>query len=193
MKNSEFYLNAYEKYGISARGLNWNSDASQKIRFEVITYFIQNELSSCSVVDAGCGFADLYLFWEEKGLRPKSYIGIDSVQNSINISKKRLKKFPSCSFTCRDILKDELYLADWYIASGSLNVLSDFDTWLFLEKILSYSKKGIIFNILKGEKKSETFNYQNRENIIQFAKEKDLKIRVIEDYLKNDMSIEIRK
>ena len=142
---------------MSARGLNWSSEDSQKIRFEVITCFLRDELLRCSVVDAGCGFGDLYLFWIEKGLHVKSYIGIDSVQNSIDISKKRLKKYPNCNFTCRDILKDKLYKADWYIASGSLNILSEFDTWLFLEKIISYSKKGVIFNVLKGDKKKSKF------------------------------------
>jgi len=193
MTNQQFYKSAYKKYGATARGLNWNSVDSQRIRFEVLTDFLKDELRVSSVVDAGCGFGDLYLYWMEKGLHVESYIGIDSVQNSIDIAKKRLKKYPNCSFTCRDILRDALHKVDWYIASGSLNILSSFDTWLFLEKMLLYSKKGVVFNILSGDKKSATFNYQTKENMIEFAKNKGFSLDIIEDYLENDMSIKISK
>ncbi len=190
MENLEFYQNAYRKYGISAQGLNWSSEESQKVRFEVITYFLKDELPRCSIVDAGCGFGDLYFYWQENGLHVKSYMGIDSVKNSIQICTKRL---PKISFTCKDILKDDLPHADWYIASGTLNILNDFQTWLFLEKILDHSYKGIVFNVLEGSKESENFNYQKKEDIIEFAKSKGFTCRVKTDYLKNDVTVEIRK
>jgi len=190
VQNQDFYSSAYKKYGISARGLNWSGKDSQYIRFEVITDILKDELSTCSIVDAGCGFGDLYLFWQKTGLHVKSYVGIDSMQNSIKICQERL---PKTSFTCKDILKDELPCADWYVASGTLNILNDFQTWLFLEKILAYSRKGIVFNILEGSKKSKNFNYQKKEDIITFAKSKDLTCKLKNGYLKNDMTVEIRK
>jgi len=190
MNNSTFYQKAYKRHGISARGLNWNSEESQKIRFEIICDLLKDEISSNFIVDAGCGFGDFYMFLEEKKLIPKHYIGIDCIRDFIDISKQRL---PHTIFTCRDILKDELIYADWYIASGSLNILSSFNTWMFLEKMLLYSRKGIVFNILIGDKNSKNFNYQKKEDIIQFAKKKRYKIRVIEGYLPNDISVEIKK
>jgi len=190
LDNLEFYQNAHKKHGISAQGLNWSSYESQKVRFEVITSLLKDELSRCSIVDAGCGFGDLYFYWQENGLHVKSYVGIDSVKNSIQICTERL---PKISFTCKDILKDDLPCADWYIASGTLNILNDFQTWLFLQKILSHSKKGIVFNALEGSKKSENFNYQKKEDIIAFAKSKGFTCRLINDYLKNDITVEIRK
>ena len=190
IKNQDFYQEAYKKHGITARGLNWNSVESQKIRFDVITSFLKDELSTCSIVDAGCGFGDLYFYCQENGLHVKSYVCVDSVKNSIQICAERL---PDISFTCKDVLKDDLPYADWYIASGTLNILNDFQTWLFLEKILAHSNKGIVFNILEGNKKSENFNYQKKEDIITFAKSKGFTCRLRNDYLKNDMTVEIRK
>jgi len=190
VNNLNFYHKAYKKYGISAKGLNWNSEDSQNIRFEVLTSFLKDEIPSISIVDAGCGFGDFYLFLEQQNLLPKRYVGVDCMPDFIRIAQKRV---PDVTFTCRDILKDELIYADWYVASGSLNVLSAFDTWMFLEKMLAYSKKGIVFNILEGDKKSENFNYQKKQDIINFAKRKKYKIRVKEGYLPNDISVEIRK
>lgn len=193
LENYAFYLSAYKKHGLTARGLNWNSKFSQDIRFKIITSLIHEELSTCSVVDAGCGFGDLYLFWRKNNLHVSQYIGIDSVSNSIILCKKRLKNFTNCTLTCRDILKDKLPYADWYIASGTLNILGDFNTWLFLEQMLNYSKKGIVFNILEGDRKSENFNYQKKESIEKFFKQKGFKIDIITGYLENDMTIKVTK
>lgn len=190
LDNLDFYKKAYDKYGISAKGVNWTDEDSQKIRFEVLAAFLKDEIKESSVVDAGCGFGDFYFFLKNQNLTPKRYIGIDSIQEFIDISKQRI---PNASFTCRDILRDELVYADWYVASGSLNILSSFETWLFLEKILFYSKKGVVFNILEGDKKSKNFNYQKKKDIIKFAKQKNYKIRVVQEYLPNDISVEIRK
>jgi SAM-dependent methyltransferase len=190
MVNRTFYLKAYKKYGITARGLNWNDKESQYIRFEIILEFLKDEISKSSLVDAGCGFGDFYLFLQEKNLLPKSYVGIDCMQDFIDIAKQKL---PHCAFTCRDILKDELVYADWYVASGSLNILNSFETWIFLEKMLMYAKKGVVFNILEGDKRSENFNYQKKEDIIAYVRSKGFSCKLKSNYLKNDITVEIRK
>ncbi len=190
INNEKFYIKAYEKYGLSAQGVNWNSKKSQDIRFEVITEILGKDIAKSKIVDAGCGFGELYAYWADRGICPKRYVGLDCVENSIDIAKKR---FADLSFICRDVLKDELPLADWYVASGSLNILSSFDTWLFLEKILENSKKGIVFNILQGYVKSKNFNYQSKDDIKDFAKQKGLEYFIVDGYLKNDMTVKIIK
>jgi SAM-dependent methyltransferase len=193
LNNEKFYTNAYEKHGISAQGVNWNSKESQEIRFGAITDLLGDELLTCSVVDAGCGFGEFYLFSKELDFTPCSYIGLDCVQSSVDICLKRFEYVQNCYFTCKDILKDEIPRADWYIASGSLNILSSFDTWLFLEKMLENSRKGIVFNVLQGYVRSKNFNYQNKEDMKDFAKSKNLDIVIVDGYLKNDMTIRMIK
>ncbi len=190
INNKNFYQKAYEKYGITAQGVNWSSKESQVVRFGVITEILGKDIAKSEIVDAGCGFGELCAYWADKKIYPKEYTGLDCVQNSIDIAQKR---FPKLSFTCRDVLKDELPLADWYVASGSLNILSSFDTWLFLEKILESSRKGIVFNILQGYIKSENFNYQSKDDIKEFAKLKNLDYFIIDGYLKNDMTTRMMK
>lgn len=190
LDNKTFYHNAFKKHGINARGLNWNSKESQEIRFGVLTRLLQEELATCSVVDAGCGFADLYLYWEHLGLRPQSYIGIDCFEKFIKIAKKRV---PQATFLHKDILMDDLPEANWYVASGSLNILGDFDTWLFLEKMLGFASCGIVFNILEGRRQDSNFNYKSKEEIVRFAQQKDVDIEIIQGYLPRDMSIKLIK
>ncbi len=190
INNEDFYQKAYKKHGITAQGVNWSSKESQVVRFGVITEILRRNIQKSEIVDAGCGFGELYAYWTDRGICPRKYVGLDCVQNSIDIAQKR---FPKLSFTCRDVLKDELPSADWYVASGSLNILSSFDTWLFLEKILESSRKGIVFNILQGYVKSENFNYQSKEDIKEFAKQKGLGYFIVDGYLKNDMTVKVSK
>ena len=193
LDNKRFYLGAYKRYGISAKGLNWNSKESQEIRFEIITSFIRDELEKSSILDVGCGFGDIILFWQKRGIKPREYIGIDSVEKFVKISTKRFSSLDFVKILHRDILIDNIPRSDWLIASGSLNILSEFDSWFFIERMLEYSKRGVVFNILKGEKKSENFNYKTREEMEEFLISKDLKFEIVEGYLPNDMSIKVYK
>jgi SAM-dependent methyltransferase len=190
ISNHTFYKTSYKKYGLSARGLNWNSEENQEIRFQVLSDFLAGDIATSSIVDAGCGFGDLYLYWQKMGIKPKSYVGIDSFEKFISLASQRVS---NVAFLKKDVLKDTLPLADWYVASGSLNILSSFDTWLFLEKMLLHSHKGIVFNILSGERKSEVFNYKTKKEIVEFAKQKSFTCKIVEGYLPNDMSIKIVK
>jgi len=190
INNQTFYKTSFKKYGISPRGLSWNSKENQEVRFEAITKLLQKEIQKSCIVDAGCGFGDLYLYWQSLGIKPKNYTGIDSFAKFISIASQRVS---NVAFLKKDILKDSLPMADWYVASGSLNILSDFDTWLFLENMLLHSHQGIVFNILCGEKQSEVFNYKTEDEIQEFAKRKKLTCNIITGYLKDDMSVMLQK
>ncbi|MDD3342796.1 MAG: hypothetical protein PHR87_04390 [Sulfurospirillaceae bacterium] len=93
---------------------------------------------------------------------------------------------------CKDILKEPLPFADWYVASGSLNILNDFNTWLFIEKMFLHARKGIIFNILQGKRDSSKFNYKDKEEMVNFLEEKGLEYEIIEGYLERDMTIKVK-
>ncbi len=193
LDNEKFYLSAYKKYGISAKGLNWNSKESQEKRFEIITSLLAKDLKNSSVLDVGCGFGDILTFWQMKNNLPKNYTGIDPVEKFVKTASKRFKKLKSVSFLHKSIFDKELPKATYCIASGSLNILNEFDTWLFLENMLQLSTKGIVFNILKGDKKSENFNYKTEDEMIDFFEKKGLEIVIVNDYLPNDMTIKALK
>ena len=99
--NTEFYKKSIEKYGISAQGVQWNSDYSQYKRFEILTSFIKNNIKESSIIDAGCGFAEYYNYLFDNDLKPKSYLGIDCEEQMINLASKR---FLNTTFKKKDIL-----------------------------------------------------------------------------------------
>ncbi|AXX91106.1 hypothetical protein CPU12_10400 [Malaciobacter molluscorum LMG 25693] len=184
--NHIFYKEALKEYGITARGVHWNSQFSQYVRFEVITKFINN-IKESSIADAGCGFAEYLKFLHNKDQLPKDYIGIDRENYMLEISKER---FPSYDFLQINIVKDEkLPKKDYYICSGAMNLLNQEDVYTFIFKCFSSSRKAFIFNYLKNE----TFVNVPKSNIINFCKKISRNIQIDEKYLNNDFTICLNK
>ncbi len=184
--NEKFYSSAIQKYGITPRGVHWLSKENQQIRFEVLLNMLPKDISTLTIADAGCGFADLYLYMQKKRRVPKKYIGIDSLSEMYEIASKR----SGCEVIIADITKDELPKADYYLCSGAMNVLNSFETHLFIRNCLLSAKKGFIFNILYGTKESDTYNYVSKEQIRSIASDLGIKSVIFkEGYLKADISV----
>lgn len=188
MKNNnyKFYNPAIKKYGISAKGVRWSSKYSQYKRFEVLTNFIENEIKESNIVDAGCGFAEYYNYLFDNNLKPKSYIGIDCEEEMITLASKR---FLNTSFYIKDIIKDELVFADYYICSGAMNILKKDEIFIFIKKCFEASNIGFVFNFLKNDPLTNV----NFLDILHYSKSLSKRVEIKEDYLENDISIFIKK
>ncbi|NWF66584.1 MAG: class I SAM-dependent methyltransferase [Campylobacterales bacterium] len=185
----KFYENNLLEFGANAKGVGWSSEQNQQIRFEIIYSFLE-KFSNISIVDAGCGFGDFYQFLNSKDFLC-NYIGIDKQLDFINIAKSRY----GSKFLYLNILENRLLEADFFVASGSLNLLLEDETYQFIEKCFNHSKKGFIFNLLKKNNKytSHHFNYQEPHKIASFCKQFTKKIEYIEGYIKHDFTIAMFK
>ncbi len=184
--SQSFYVSAIQKHGVTAKGLNWNSKEVQVIRFDKLLEMLPQDLSHFSIVDAGCGFGDFYLYAEKKKRLPKRYIGIDSLSDMFSIASKRTGR----EIIIADICTQKLPLASYYICSGAMNVLTDFETHLFMRNCYEASEYGFIFNILHGTKESKIYNYLSTAQIEQIAS--DLKVKRVsikDDYLDADITV----
>lgn len=184
--NEQFYISAIQKYGTTAKGVNWSSSASQKIRFKIIMEFLEKDMSKYSIIDAGCGFGDFYTYMKKKSNLPKSYIGIDALEDMYTIASETT----GCEIIIADITKDEIPSADFIVCSGALNTLKRFETHQFISKCYKSSKIGFIFNILYGDKESETYNYFTSNEIKQIVH--DLNVTRVEfkiGYYDDDITV----
>lgn len=188
--SKKFYSSAIEMYGVTAKGVNWHSKESQKIRFDIIAKLLPQELSTFTIADAGCGFGDLYHYLEKKGSLPKEYIGIDSLDEMCAITANTT----GCEVLCANICKDNLPQADFYICSGALNILEKFEVCLFIANCFQNSNIGFIFNTLFGEHASQTYNYMTPEEINSLAKELGVKKIILQDgYMSDDITVAFLK
>ncbi len=181
-----FYKSAIDMHGTTAKGVNWHSKESQRIRFDMILELLPQKLDNFTIADAGCGFGDFYFYMHKRKRVPKEYIGIDSLLDMYSIASEKTGE----NIIMADICKDELPSADYYICSGAMNVLNSFETHLFIRNCYNSCFKGFIFNILHGEKESETYNYLTTAQIEIIAKELSVrKIIFKEDYMEDDITV----
>jgi len=189
LNNNIFYLNALKKHGQNAKGLNWRNNHSQQIRFETIFYMIEEFLcDDTTLVDAGCGFGDFFLFLREKNI-DINYTGYEIVEKFVNIAKHKTNQ----DIQIKDILHDKLIEADFYIASGSLNILTRFETFLFIRRCFESSKVGFVFNLLEGDFSRDDFNFFSQSEIREFGTELGAKVTIKTGYFANDFSVLFKK
>lgn len=184
--NRLFYTNAIIEHGISAQGLRWKSTFTQYKRFEILTSFIEDNISNSSLVDAGCGFGDYISYLEKIDKTPLSYLGIDCEELMISIASKR---FPNKKFKIQNILNDNLIESDYYICSGAMNILENEEVNKFIRNCFGASKKAFIFNFLKNDPLTAI----SIDKIISYCKELTGKIIIKDNYLENDITIYLEK
>lgn len=185
--NENFYTSAIKKHGQNPKGVHWNSVHSQNTRFKVLLSYIKDE--EFSLVDAGCGFGDLYFYLQENKINFSSYKGLDLSPSMVEIAQEKTgQKIYEC-----DICKDILPKADYYVCSGAMNILTRFDTYLFIRNCYEASDKGFVFNLLMGEDDSLVYNHFYPKELQNLFDELGAKISVKKGYLKHDFTVFMQK
>jgi len=182
-----FYKASLQKYAQTPKGVQWNSLASQQIRFEALVHLLPDDLSPYTLVDAGCGFGDFYTFLQTRNKLPKKYIGIDCLDFMCSIASRNTQQ----TIIHEDILHPkQLPVADFYICSGALNTLSKFESYLFIQNCYQHAREGVVFNTLYGTKKSQTYNYLHTQDIenLQQTLQVDT-VQIYEGYIDNDITL----
>lgn len=182
-----FYHNNYDTYGISAQGVAWDSTHTQNKRFGVIASCL-GDVRGESVVDAGCGFGDLYLYLKAQGNLPKHYMGLDLCAPMVAEAKVRT----GCTIEQKDILRQRLPAADWYVASGSMNLLTRMETQLFIQRCFARSQKGFVFNLLEGREREGKFSYWKPYEILTLCRTLTPNVQIKEGYMEGDMTVVMR-
>lgn len=184
--NEVFYKNAIKKYGLTPQGVCWRSYAHQHIRFEILCELLPSNLQNYSLLDAGCGFGDLYSYLKNNHTLPKSYTGVDVVEMMCAIARKKT----GAEILHADITQTEPPVHDYILCSGALNILTPYETTAFINNCYKSAKKGFVFNALCAEKGSQTYNYLSKEHIERLAKELNVaKLTLRENYMEGDISV----
>jgi len=177
-------MSAIAKYTDSAQQLHWNSVDSQQKRFKILRRFIPENLQSLTIADAGCGFGDLFFYLQKESLPPRHYIGLEIMEPMIDSARKRT----GCPIVACDILHDPLPEADFYLCSGAMNILTRFETHLFIQRCFEASRVGFVFNLLKGKDDSLVYNYFFPGEIKKLGRELGADVKIKEGYLPRDFT-----
>jgi SAM-dependent methyltransferase len=113
-----YYTGRVEEHGASARGVDWSSDDSQKLRFRQLVRLWEGEQQGreISVIDFGCGYGALVDYLAAQGAAFR-YQGFDISEAMIREAAPRATA--QRVFTTD---RDRLERADYVVASGVFNV-----------------------------------------------------------------------
>jgi len=137
-------------YGQTPQALYWENREVQECRFEVLLDC--GVKTGDSVLDVGCGFADLYYYMQSKGLEI-DYTGIDLSPDMIAAARGRA---PTLNLYQGDLfdLDPAVQSYDWVLLSGALNEpLQDEGAYLqvMLARLYLVCRKGVAFNLLDAD------------------------------------------
>jgi SAM-dependent methyltransferase len=198
-KVEKYYTEKLKKFGVSPKGVDWNSLESQFIRFQQLSNVII-ENSRFSLLDYGCGYGALVEFLTQQGYKPSEYFGYDISEAMI----KEASKNNSMGYTTYSPhLPSKSF--DYVIASRIFSVkmnLSE-DDWAgyiirTLHELNRLSDKGFSFNMLTSysdmELMRENLFYANPSYYFDYCKSNFSKsVALLHDYPLYEFSIIVRK
>src|SRR4051812_17279184 len=83
----KYYSSRLAQHGATARGVDWNEEASQRLRFKQLGKLFTRE-NAFSVNDLGCGYGAFFDFLNET-YKSVSYLGIDVSTDMIREAERR--------------------------------------------------------------------------------------------------------
>ncbi len=147
---AEYYAQKLQQHGATARGVDWNSAASQTLRFQQLLR-VRADARAFSINDYGCGYGALVEYLVKDGASFR-YCGFDIAEHMVACAIALHTGMATCTF-----VSDETRLspADFTVASGIFNVKLDVpdDDWSVylldtLQRLNALSLRGFAFNAL---------------------------------------------
>lgn len=147
---ADYYTGKLAEHGESPRGVDWNGEEGQMLRFEQLCEVIDAG-GPFSVNDLGCGYGALCDFLIPR-FKSFEYIGIDVSEAMVQAAEQRYRGMSSVRFI---VASEADKVADYSVASGIFNVRlgrSDAEWQAYAEATLDAlhrtSARGFAFNCL---------------------------------------------
>jgi cyclopropane fatty-acyl-phospholipid synthase-like methyltransferase len=188
-----------QEHGASPQGSDWNSEASQNIRFDQLLKVI--ETNSFSLLDYGCGYGALSDYLALKGFEV-DYSGFDILESAIETARAAHAGKSHRTFFFD---KSKLSKYDYVIASGIFNFRGEqsFDDWTeyTLETLKEFNRmsgKGFSSNFLTkysdADKMRPDLYYADPGFLFDYCKRNFSKdVALLHDYRLYDFTIIVRK
>ncbi len=147
---ADYYSAKLAEHGETPRGVDWNGEESQVLRFAQLAKIIQSS-SAFSLNDLGCGYGALFDYLNTVS-QDFMYTGCDVSNDMVEAAKTRYATHANAHFV---VASEPPESADYGIASGIFNVRlgrNDAEWQEYLETTLDVlnntSRQGFAFNCL---------------------------------------------
>jgi SAM-dependent methyltransferase len=173
----------------SSFALGWQNKDDQLVRFEALATI--GNLNGKTVMDAGCGYADLYPFLKERYPQMVHYHGIEQITELADEAFLRHGNLPDTTFIARNFLHVNLPVCDYVLASGSLNYGSSVDGFIYtaIERLYDHCGIALGFNLLSYMPVDGTLVAYDPDDILAFCKTLSPNVVLNADYDEADFTI----
>lgn len=185
-----YYKALIQTYGEDREVVGWGSEDSQHMRFKVMCEHL--EFSGHTVLDVGCGRADLFKYLELHDCVPMTYTGLDLVEEMVGIARRHC---PKGSFIVGDFNNPELDLdeVDFVVSSGVFNLeMVDHENWMkaFVNRMFNLARVAVAFNVVShyAVEHKNGFYYADPSRWLTFCMSLTPYVCVRHDYASHDVS-----
>ena len=197
---ANYYSGKLAEHGETARGVDWNGEESQMLRFEQLCKIIEQP-GAFSLNDLGCGYGALYDYLSSRW-QNYTYKGYDVSDDMIRVARNRCACRPNANFA---VAAEPTATEDYGIASGIFNVRlghSDAQWGEHLQATLDIldriSKRGFAFNCLTSysdaDKMRDYLYYADPCALFDFCKRRYSRhVALLHDYGLYEFTILVRK
>ncbi len=186
----------YQAYGYASESLFWQSRGIQKARFKVLSEI--GIRAGDSLLDVGCGFADLSSWLDGCGL-PVVYTGIDLSQDILQQGMRLNPELNLCSGELFDF-DWQAQSFDWVVLSGTLNWnLHDDGEYArrVIARMFELCRCGVAFNMLDvhgcDRKLLGDLRAYPPQDILKYCQRFSTHCQLRTDYLDNDFTVYMQR
>jgi len=198
-KVNSYYTSTLDRHGPTARGVDWNSETSQHLRFDQLAKVWEGrQADEISLIDYGCGYGALVPYLRDRGVAFQ-YAGFDISSAMVDVARQ-LHGGPEVTFFTDSA---SLPAAEYAVASGIFNVKLDTpeNDWLeyvlnTIERLARVASKGFAFNILSRysdpERRRPDLFYADPLFFFDHCKTKYSRAALLHDYPLYEFTILVR-
>ncbi len=188
------YQHAASRHGAGFSSLLWASPQTQAVRFGALTRLVG--LNRKSILDVGCGRADLLDFLLAHNVKPAHYVGLEGVTALADAAEA--KNYSDTMILRADFVREPLRLfvgADVVYFSGSLNTLDLASFYATIRRAYEATAETLVFNFLCSSDLAgmSYLHWHHPSEVWAFCKSLTSDVRRLDDYLAGDTTFALTK
>jgi SAM-dependent methyltransferase len=190
----DLYEGRLDLFGHDAKTVGWKNRADQCLRFSILCRGL--DLNGKSILDVGCGLGDFVSFMDERGFRPREYVGVDISPRLMQHAASRFGR-EDRRFLAIDFLEaSDLGQFDIVLCSGALSFRVHDNVTVaetMMRKMFELCREAAVVNFLSSYvdfQLPKNFHYQP-EAIFAFGRSLTRWVSLHHDYPLYEFSLQL--
>jgi SAM-dependent methyltransferase len=197
----DYYSTQLRRFGPVHLGVDWSSQKSQRLRFDVLLEAIRTK-TTFSLIDYGCGYGALADYLALREMPHCEYIGYDISESMLDAARSRPCPLVSCRFAGKN---DPLPEVDYCLASGVFNVSlgTEPEAWFTYmtrvwDEMNRVGRLAFAFNCLstyfEGERRPHLLYYADPARVLDYCRRTYSPwVALLHDYPLPEFTVIVRK